>query len=117
MAANPRRASFTVWESGNTFATSGSSTMTLLPDANRFEYFPRTPFEKSYSSRPLPLELVLFFAIVPGFPPSSAPRADDTDILSSLGMDDHYQSPAIRFSQEYESVFGVRVIGIGDGER
>src|SRR3972149_7026351 len=49
--ATARSVSFTIFESGNIPATSGSSTTTLPPSANLFAYFPRTPLLKSYSAR------------------------------------------------------------------
>lgn len=46
-----RSVSLTASPLGNRRATSGSSTTTLLPSANRWAYLPRTPAEKSASRR------------------------------------------------------------------
>ncbi len=88
MFARLRSELFTASAFGKIFATSGSNTTTLLPRAWRRAYFPRTPFEKSYS-RSIPLFFSRAFFIIPSFSSARDSRADDANIVASFGVDDN----------------------------
>lgn len=87
MAVRARSAWFTDRDSVNTRATSGSSTTTFVPPANRRAYFPRTSREKSYcfnisGSRLAGLRLFILLPL--GLPRPAG--ADQADPAAPLGM-------------------------------
>jgi hypothetical protein len=83
ISARLRNELFTALAFGKTFATSGSNTTTLLPRVWRRAYFPRTPFEKSYS-RSISLFFSGAFFMIPSFSCSRLARSA-TSPRSRLG--------------------------------
>jgi hypothetical protein len=79
-----RSEAFTAFELENTLATSGSKTTTFVPCAYRRAYFPRTPCEKSYSSRiDSRLDLLGVFLIELALSTAGYSCTDDADIIAS----------------------------------
>ena len=79
--ANVRSASLTARLSGNTSATSGSSSTTFVPCAYRAAVTPRTALEKSYSGRIVSTSagfLALFVFIFPSFVLRRETSTDDS---------------------------------------
>lgn len=120
--SNFRRISFrsealTLFELVNFFATSGSRTTAFVPCAERRAYFPRSPREKSYSSRtPFCVGLLDFF-IKLTLSPAGWPRADDANIIGSLSVNDNEQFPIKRPAHRDVTPFRQRMPWIGDRER
>ena len=110
IATRARSASFTVRESGNSSATSGSRSTTLVPSAYLAAYFPRTPPRKSYSartsgSRTVVLTFLIRLPHVPG--PRRSTRGDHRRSSEPLRTTPHASSPrslaaapATRFSSD-----------------
>jgi hypothetical protein len=97
-----RSEAFTFFDVRKTLATSGANTTTFVPSVYRFAYFPRRPCEKSYSSR---IPLVDFFFIGLSLSSIRSPRADDTDIIASVGVHDNEQFSVERCSDCYIATF------------
>ena len=108
---------FTTFELGNTFATSGSNTTTLVPCAKRRAYLPRSLCEKSYSFWiSLPADLFDAFFITFAFSAAGTSRANDADIIASIGMNDNYwaEVPALPGCvSQGETLDDVRTNGAG----
>jgi hypothetical protein len=111
--ARARSASFTVFESGNKPATSGSSNMIFLPSKNRFAYFPRTPLLKSYSAL-ISGSCSFFLGLFINFSLSSCRQAcaDNSDCIRLLRMCNHQKSPSVRCTKKDESILINRMIWI-----
>lgn len=109
---------FTALELGNTLATSGSRTTTFVPCAKRRAYFPRSPCEKSYSSR-IGFRAGLFdvFFIILAFPPADPSCADNANIIASVRVNDNEQFAGKRSAHRDVTRFYQRMIGIGNRER
>src|SRR5262249_26035971 len=98
-----------------TAATSGASTTTLQPCANRAAYFPRTPPAKSYSARMSSRPRGgLAALIVSPFPLPRESSTDDPDGRPAVGVHDDDQPPGIGLADQDEPVLGDRVVGIVD---
>ena len=112
-----RSEAFTLFELGNLFATSGSRTTTFVPCAERRAYFPRSPFEKSYSpSIPFCVGLLDFF-IKLALSPAGSPRANDANIVASVGVNDNEQFAVKRCTHCDVAPLHVRMFQIRNGER
>jgi hypothetical protein len=96
-----RSASLTDAELAKRFATSGSSTTTLLPSAKRLAYLLRSPLEKSYSSRRSGSGRLFLGLLIRCDARSAWPASPDlAQIISSLGVDHNQQTPAKGRSDE-----------------
>lgn len=116
-----RNALFTALAVGNAAATSGASKTMFVSSANRAAYFPRTPPEKSYSSRIFSrtagrLRLLGFFIRFP-FPTASGSSADDTGDVAALDVSDDHEQLSAGSSNQDEAVLTTKAIRIGDGNR
>ena len=101
MPAGARKELFTALELGKTLATSDSKTTTFVPWANRRAYLPRTPFEKSYSSRMGgSADLLLAFFIRFAFSFAGAARADHADTITSFRVDANRQFSLVRAAED-----------------
>ena len=92
------KASLTASDVGNAVATSGESTIRLLPLASRSTYFPRTPWLKSYSainSGSCSADGVFFIAFP--FLRCRDSGADQSDAVATVGMDNHQHTSLERF--------------------
>lgn len=111
-----RSEAFTLFELGNFFATSGSRITTFVPCAQRRAYLPRSPCEKSYSSRiPFRGGLLDFF-IKLTLSPAGSPRANDANIVASVSVNDNEQFAIKRYPHRDKTAFHDRMIWIGNGE-
>lgn len=99
-----RSASFTAFDVGKSFATSGSS-RTTAPCSDRTRLcLPRLPYRKSYSS----LGSSSGFFVVMDLRDSRPPCEDDSDRTPSLGIADHERSARTRHADAHEALLGGR---------
>ena len=119
--ASVRNASFTISESENTAATSGSSTIAVAPAANREAYGFRLAPRKSYSGRMSSgavfgrererLEIVFFIGLA--LASSGAAGAEDSHSILAAFREHNNQEPILgRPPDNDESVFASRVLPI-----
>jgi len=116
-----RNALFTALAVGNSAATSGASKTRFVPSANRVAYFPRTPPEKSYSTRIPSLTLALFgllgFFILYPFPTAGGSSADDTGDVAAFDVSDYHEQLSAGTANQNEASFKSGTIRISDGDR
>src|SRR6476661_7502887 len=116
-----RSARFTAVAVGNTAATSGASNTRFVPSANRAAYFPRTPPEKSYSSRissraTARFDLFTFFIHSP-FPTAGGSSADDTGGRAAFDVSDDHEQLVAGTTNQHEAIFLCGMIRIRDRDR
>ena len=117
-STSARRASFTDFESRNTLATSGSRMTMFAPSPYRSAYLPRTPPEKSYSSRNSSIRPVSgSFLISSPFFGCRQPSADQTKPVTTHRVRHDRKPVTLGHTQKDESVLIERVIRVGDGHR
>ena len=86
-STSARSASFTDFESRNTLATSGSRMTMFAPSRYRSAYLPRTPREKSYSSRNSSIRAVSGSFFIPSpFSCCRQPSIDQTNRVATHGV-------------------------------
>jgi hypothetical protein len=119
MARSARRASFTDFESGNAWASSGSSRTTFTPRRYWSAYFPRTPPEKSYSALICVARLMRGFFVLASFMPCRGAGADQADPHSSHSMNHNQELPRPGHPDDDETLFASDMIRVRDrdGER
>ena len=117
MPASARKELFTTLLLGKALATSDSSTTTFVPCAKRRAYLPRTPREKSYSSRIAgSLDLLAGFFICFAFSFAGATGADHAKIIAPFHVDDNQQLSLMRLADDDEPVFHLRMGRIENGQ-
>ena len=107
IAAKLRRASFTESWSGKNSATSGSITTTLVPSAYLFEYFPRTPPRKLYSSS-ISGSFLTFFIMFSFFACSQSGTYDPNPV-STFQVNNNQQSLSLRLPDQNKTFLALRV--------
>jgi hypothetical protein len=111
----PRSETLTTFELGNTLATSGSRTTTLVPCAWRRAYLPRSPCEKSYSFgfclRP---DLFCIFFITLAFSTAGPSRANDPDIIAAIRVNDNEQFAGKGSAHRNEPFFHPGMFWVGN---
>jgi hypothetical protein len=81
-------------------------------------YFPRTPWEKSYSFRIcLSADLFDVFFITPAFSSASTSRANDADIIVSLRVNDNEQFPGKSGTHRHMTFLCARMVWVGNRQR
>ena len=107
---------------GNSAATSGAKRTRFVPCAKRFEYFPRTPAEKSYSRRMCAArgvrfrDLMVFFICIP-FLTAGDPGANNANGGAPLDVSDNYKMLSVGPADQDEPLLIAGVIGIRNRDR
>ncbi len=118
MRASVRRASLTAVESGKIAATSGDSATRFVPSAKRAAYLPRAPPEKSMSGTEdfFRCDGLRAFFILFSLSSVLTPCADDTRILSPIGVADDEEVAPVRYAEQVKARFADRVLRIWNGD-
>ena len=106
-------ASFTDFESRNTLATSGSRMTMFAPSLYCSAYLPRTPSEKSYSSRNSSIRAVSGSFFIPSpFVGCRQPSVDQTNRVATHRVCDGHKPVTLGHTEQDESILIKRVIRV-----